>query len=177
MWPEEENSEDENLADTGTGTNETDNASSESSSSDELSSDESDGDSNGEDDVHEEPEEEDNRTLTEVKNAMTNYLFSLVRWHLSERTYYLQIVAGDLVLLNFLSTRVKKYIIEYVERVEEVLDDGNFYVNYLTQYNNRKNDFVFPIFLLEEIVANSSIISVLPAQVRRGHYIFPYNVM
>lgn len=67
--------------------------------------------------------------------------------------------------------------VEYVGRVEEKFEDGSVLVNYLKQYNNRRNEFVFPNVLQEEIVKNDDI-SVLPTpNVKRGHFIFPYDVM
>ena len=68
--------------------------------------------------------------------------------------------------------------VEYIAQVEEVLSDGTFYVSYLKQYNNRQHEFVFPQAVQEETVQNEDMISVLPAPlIKRGHYIFPYDVL
>ena len=91
--------------------------------------------------------------------------------------YDSQIVAGDFVLLNFVSKRTN-VLVEYVGRAEEKFEDGSVLVNYLKQHNNRRNEFVFPNVLQEETVKNDDIISVLPPpNVKRGHYLFPYDVI
>lgn len=52
------------------------------------------------------------------------------------------------------------------------------YVKFMKQYNNRRNEFVFPIVDRFENVPDDNIISVLPDPVEmRGRFRFPYDII
>ena len=83
------------------------------------------------------------------------------------------------VLAEFTSTKKKTASVLYVGHVDEVLPDGkNFTIKFLMQYQNRRNEFIFPPVSTIETVSDENIISVLPEPtIRRGKYTFPYDVI
>jgi len=88
---------------------------------------------------------------------------------------YLHLLQGKFVLAEFTS---KRGTVEYVGLIEAVLPKNEFFVNFLKQYNNRKNEFCFPNVLNRENVHDDNIISVLPdPQEKRGRFIFPYDIL
>ncbi len=67
-----------------------------------------------------------------------------------------------LCLWNFRQQKKKYGFILYIGSVLQVLDGDNFRIKFMSQYNNRHNEFIYPNVDLIENVANENIISVLP---------------
>ena len=144
------------------------------------SADDDDSDQESQADENEDSNSEDD-TATPQEPIEVHFCYLILRHFLplySRLTSGFQVNVNDFVMVEYSSSKKKVGRVEYVGLVKEKLPGGKFRVQFMSQYNNRRDEFCFPIVDLIEAVENDNIISVLPRPlIRRGKHTFPYNIL